>query len=111
MDLEKRFFDEQQAGNGTLSFHCLFEITTDDTTTVPLIAIFTKFDDLITQIYDPELGEDENHKAAANVLEGLQAPLFKLGFPPRAYVCLEGMFEVFFYWSVNLLIYLIYRLA
>jgi hypothetical protein len=62
----------------------------------PLIAIFTKFDDLITQVYDPELTEDENRKAAAKALEELQAPLFKSNFPPRAHVRLEGLFELCF---------------
>ncbi|GJJ11605.1 hypothetical protein Clacol_005840 [Clathrus columnatus] len=42
LELERRFFNERRPGN------------------VPVIAIFTKFDDLITQVYDPELGLQES---------------------------------------------------
>ncbi|KAF8811847.1 hypothetical protein BYT27DRAFT_7231608 [Phlegmacium glaucopus] len=55
LDLEKRFFNEERAGS------------------VPVIAIFTKFDYLISQVYDTRLEEDEN------------PPLFEYKFPPRAY--------------------------
>ncbi|KAI9429134.1 GTP-binding protein [Lactarius indigo] len=74
LDLEKRFFDEQRAGN------------------IPVIAIFTKFDHLISQVYDIDLDDDKNRQVAENVLKDkLRAPLFKYKFPPRADVCLEDM--------------------
>jgi hypothetical protein len=59
---------------------------------VPVIAVFTKFDDLISQIYDIDLEDDENRTAANKLLEeALQNPLFASRFPPKAHVCLEGM--------------------
>ncbi|KAF8810391.1 hypothetical protein BYT27DRAFT_7186615 [Phlegmacium glaucopus] len=76
LDLEKRFFNEERAGS------------------VPVIAIFTKFDYLISQVYDTRLEEDENRKAADRVLKDtLRAPLFEYKFPPRADVCLEDMHD------------------
>ncbi|KAI9428856.1 hypothetical protein H4582DRAFT_2105768 [Lactarius indigo] len=74
LDLEKRFFDEQRAGN------------------IPVIAIFTKFDHLISQVYDIDLEDDENRQVAESLLKNkLRAPLFEYKFPPRADVCLEDM--------------------
>ncbi|KAH9029953.1 hypothetical protein EDB85DRAFT_2074375 [Lactarius pseudohatsudake] len=77
LDLEKRFFNEQRTGN------------------IPVIAIFTKFDHLISQVYDADLEEDENREVAERLLkDSLRAPLFEYKFPPRADVCLEGAFRV-----------------
>ena len=42
------------------------------------------------------LDEDENREVAATVLKKLRGPLFEYRFPPRADVCLEGMFTIFF---------------
>ncbi|KAJ3517594.1 hypothetical protein NLJ89_g413 [Agrocybe chaxingu] len=76
LDLEKRFFNEEGTGS------------------VPIIAIFTKFDDLINQVYDDDLEEDQNREAADRLLkDNLRAPLFGYKFPPRADVCLEDMHE------------------
>ncbi|KAH8979812.1 hypothetical protein EDB86DRAFT_2859446 [Lactarius hatsudake] len=76
LDLEKRFFNEQRAGN------------------IPVIAIFTKFDHLISQVYDADLEEDQNREFAERLLkDSLRAPLFEYKFPPRADVCLEDMHE------------------
>jgi len=76
LDLEARFFNEQRAGN------------------VPVIAIFTKFDYLINQVYDTRKEEHENREVAVRILkEHLQGPLFGYKFPPRADVCLEDMHE------------------
>ncbi|KAI9433701.1 hypothetical protein H4582DRAFT_2185552, partial [Lactarius indigo] len=81
LDLEKRFFDEQRAGN------------------IPVIAIFTKFDHLISQVYDIDLEDDENRQVAESLLKNkLRAPLFEYKFPPRADVCLEGAFMICFLW-------------
>ena len=63
--------------------------------TVPVVAIFTKFDDLITQVYDEELDEQENREAAEKELEKkFQKPLDGFKFPPRAHVRMEGAYEV-----------------
>jgi len=43
-----------------------------------------------------DLDEDENREVAATVLKKLQGPLFEYKFPPRADVCLEGMFTIIF---------------
>ena len=63
-----------------------------------MIAIFTKFDDLITQVYDMDLEDDENRKAAEQALEeGFRVPLFAFADPPKASVYLECMHEFFFF--------------
>ncbi|KAG6905604.1 hypothetical protein DXG01_001724 [Tephrocybe rancida] len=72
-DLEKDFFNQERAGN------------------VPIIALFTKFDDFINQVFDLDLDDDENHTAAETKLVELQAPLFRCKFPPKAGVYLEDM--------------------
>ncbi|KAI9438037.1 hypothetical protein H4582DRAFT_230822 [Lactarius indigo] len=73
---ERKFFNEQRAGN------------------IPVIAIFTKFDYLISQVYDVSLEEDDNRMAAESLLkDDIRASLYKCKFPPRADVCLEGAFR------------------
>ncbi|KAG6915182.1 hypothetical protein DXG01_012828 [Tephrocybe rancida] len=72
-DLEMDFFNQERAGKA------------------PVIAVFTKFDDLINQVFDIDLDDDENRTAAETKLAELQTPLFKCKFPPRAGVCLEDM--------------------
>ncbi|KAG6905304.1 hypothetical protein DXG01_003580, partial [Tephrocybe rancida] len=72
LDLEMDFFNQERAGKA------------------PAIAVFTKFDDFINQVFDIDLDDDENRTAAGTKLAELQAPLFKCKFPPRAGVCLEG---------------------
>ena len=94
LDLEKRFFNEKRAGNGTLN---LFFVSSFPTirNAVPVIAIFTKFDDLIKQVYKRNLKLNENRRAALEALETkFQTPLRKFKFPPSAYVRLESMFRV-----------------
>ena len=59
--------------------------------TVPVIAIFTKFDDLMTQIYNIDLDDDVNRQnAEEQVEEKFRKPLYGYAFPPRADVCFEG---------------------
>ncbi|KAG6914864.1 hypothetical protein DXG01_014858, partial [Tephrocybe rancida] len=65
-DLEMDFFNQEGAGKA------------------PVIAVFTKFDDFINQVFDIDLDDDENRTAAETKLAELQAPLFKCKFPPRA---------------------------
>ncbi|KAF8801087.1 hypothetical protein BYT27DRAFT_7245392 [Phlegmacium glaucopus] len=73
LELEQRFFNEQRAGNA------------------PVIAIFTKFDDLIIQACREVVGRAE----AVKLLEDrFRAPLFKDKYPPKASVCMEGMFPI-----------------
>ena len=58
---------------------------------MPVIAIFTKFDDLMNQIYD--IDEDDNvnrQNALEEVEEKFRKPLYGYTFPPRADVCFEG---------------------
>ena len=63
---------------------------------VPVIAIFTKFDDLVKQVYDPNLTIPENRQAALSMLEArFKVPLSRLKFPPKAYLCLESAFNIF----------------
>jgi GTP-binding protein EngB required for normal cell division len=74
LDLEKKFFDEARAGN------------------VPVVAVFTKFDDLITQIYNEDLEEEANRRAADRELQSkFQVPLMGYKFPPKADVCMEDL--------------------
>jgi len=54
------------------------------------VAILTKFDDLITQVYDRKKEEEENRKVASATLEEkFVKPLEGYKFPPRAYVQFE----------------------
>jgi hypothetical protein len=58
---------------------------------VPVIAIFTKFDDLMTQIYNTDQDDDVNRKNAEEQVEiKFRKPLYEYAFPPRADVCFEG---------------------
>ncbi|KAG6916778.1 hypothetical protein DXG01_005360 [Tephrocybe rancida] len=58
---------------------------------VPVIAVFTKFDDFINQVFDQDLDDEENREAANTTLDELQAPLFRCKFPPRASVRMEDL--------------------
>jgi len=56
------------------------------------VAIFTKFDDLITQVYDMNKGDEENREVARATLEKkFENPLKGYKFPPRTYVRFECM--------------------
>ena len=58
---------------------------------MPVIAIFTKFDDLMTQIYDMDQDDDANRRNAEEQVEKkFRNPLYEYAFPPRADVCFEG---------------------
>ncbi|KAG6905915.1 hypothetical protein DXG01_016957 [Tephrocybe rancida] len=72
-DLEKKFFSEDRSGNA------------------PLIAILTKFDDLITQVYDTSLDYEKNRENAETERKKLEASLFSYKFPPNAGVYMEDM--------------------
>ena len=59
--------------------------------TVPVIAIFTKFDDLMTQIYDIDQDDNVNRqKAEEQVEKRFRKPLYGYTFPPSADVYFEG---------------------
>ena len=63
-----------------------------------MIAIFTKFDDLVKQIYDKNLEMAENRRVALRELDAkFQVPLSKFKFPPKAYLRLESVFNVLFF--------------
>lgn len=54
------------------------------------MAIFTKFDDLIKQVYNRKQDKKENTKNALDTLEKkFKQPLSGYRFPPRAYVHFE----------------------
>ncbi|GJJ11604.1 hypothetical protein Clacol_005839 [Clathrus columnatus] len=81
LELETRFFNEERPGNAFV-----YDLV------VPVIAVFTKFDDLITQIYDPELGWQENRQVAEQILETrFRKPLLNFDFPPVACLTMEDM--------------------
>ncbi|KAF8325119.1 hypothetical protein F5887DRAFT_1065431 [Amanita rubescens] len=73
LELEQKFFDEKHCGN------------------VPVVAIFTKFDDLITQVYDRNKEDEENREVAcATLKEKFEKPLKGYKSSPRAYVQVES---------------------
>ncbi len=95
--MEERFFNEARAGNGL----CVVFVRHDGSdilfVSVPVVGIFTKFDDLITQVFDADLEYEENRLAAERDLQvKFQKPLSGFKFPPKAYVRLEGMVTLFF---------------
>ncbi|KAG6906831.1 hypothetical protein DXG01_011791 [Tephrocybe rancida] len=73
LDLEQRFFSEDCVGNA------------------PVIAILTKFDDLISQVYDIRLDYNKNRKNAETKRKELEALLFSYKSPPRAGVYVEDI--------------------
>ena len=53
--------------------------------------IFTKFDDLMTQVYDIEKDDDINRRNVEEEVEKkFRKPLYEYGFPLHADVCFEG---------------------
>ena len=59
---------------------------------VPVVAIFTKFDDLIIQVYDQTKNDKENVKITETTLkEKFEKPLKLYQCPPCAYVHFECM--------------------
>ncbi|ESK80946.1 GTP-bindingprotein [Moniliophthora roreri MCA 2997] len=92
LELETRFFQEKRFGNG-MCFPIIFSCNSWPIHhLVPVIAVFTKFDDLITQLYDDEKEECELRKEAESCVERkFQEPLAKCKYPPKEYLCLEGM--------------------
>jgi hypothetical protein len=56
------------------------------------VAIFTKFDDLIMQVYDRKIKKEMNREVVCATLEKkFEKPLKGYKFPPRAYVRFECM--------------------
>ena len=91
LPLETAFFETARAGKGFLSPPHIFQVNKLTFLTVPVIAIFTKFDDLITQVYDIDHDEDVNRKNAEEQVEkNFRKPLYGYAFPPLADVCFEG---------------------
>lgn len=60
---------------------------------MPVIAVFTKFDDLITQLYDLDREEEIRADACKVVKEKFETPLKATKDGPKAYVCFEGAFR------------------
>ena len=59
-----------------------------------MVAIFTKFDDLITQVYNDEVDEQGNRRVAENELEKkFRKPLYSFKFPPKAHIRMEGTYD------------------
>ena len=60
---------------------------------MPVIAVFTKFDDLVAQLYDRDKEEEESRADASKMVkEQFEMPLEKSRDRPKAYVCFEGAF-------------------
>ena len=71
---------------------CVLSFTNLCCPTVPVIAIATKFDYLITQVFTEKKGLRKSRKEATKLLDDkLDVPLRKFKFPPKAYMCLEGV--------------------
>ena len=63
------------------------------TDAVPVIAVFTKFDDLVVQLCDRDREEEENRTKATKVVkEKFEMPLENSRDRPKAYVLFEGAF-------------------
>ena len=91
LPLEKAFFESARAGKGFYPSHLTNFQVPDEHFTVPVIAIFTKFDDLMTQIYDIDQDDEVNRQIAEEQVEKrFRNPLYEYTFPPRADVCFEG---------------------
>ena len=91
LGLEKKFFNEQRAGNGNL-IQQVQTFCRNWPDAVPVIAIFTKFDILFTRVYDRNLDREKNLEIAHVTLkEKFEKPLRGYTHPPRAYVCFEGI--------------------
>ena len=85
------FFETARTGKGF--FYPPILQVPNEHFTVPVIAIFTKFDDLMTQIYDMDKDDDINRQNAEEQVEKkFRKPLYEYAFPPRADVCFEGKF-------------------
>jgi len=92
LDSDKKFFEDGVAGNGSRSVILFWDSTDLCCTTVPVIAIATKFDYLITQVFTEKMGLRKSRKEATKLLDDkLEAPLRKFKFPPKAYIRIEGM--------------------
>ena len=59
---------------------------------MPVIAVFTKFDDLVAQLYDRDREEESRGDASKVVKEKFEMPLENSRHRPKAYVCFEGAF-------------------
>jgi hypothetical protein len=66
LPLEKAFFETARVGKGF--YHPNFQVPNQHFT-VPVIAIFTKFNDLMTQIYNIDQDDDVNRQIAENIVE------------------------------------------
>ncbi|PPQ87511.1 hypothetical protein CVT25_008015 [Psilocybe cyanescens] len=74
LDLEVKFFNENRKWN------------------VPVVAIFMKFDDLISQVWNRNNTPKQNTRHALNTLQQkFEQPLRSYKFPPQNYVRLEAL--------------------
>ncbi|PPQ90682.1 hypothetical protein CVT25_003892, partial [Psilocybe cyanescens] len=74
LDLEVKFFNENRKWN------------------VPVVAIFMKFDDLISQVWNRNNTPEQNIKHAVDTLQQkFELPLRSYQFPPQGYVQLEAL--------------------
>ena len=83
----------------TLHFLFLKPLTTDLLllSSVPIIAIATKFDDLIVQLFTRKKGWEKSRQEASKLWDDkLDTPLRNFKFPPREYIRLEGTFFKWF---------------
>ena len=59
---------------------------------MPVITVFTKFDDLVAQVYDWDREEECRTDALKVVKENFETPLENSRDQPKGYVCFEGVF-------------------
>jgi len=79
-----------------LTYHfLLLEASTTDLlllSLVPVIAIATKFDDLIVQHFTRQKGWEKSREEASKLWDNkLDTPLRNFKFPPKEYIRLEGI--------------------
>ncbi|PPQ87617.1 hypothetical protein CVT25_005802 [Psilocybe cyanescens] len=91
LDLEVKFFSENRKWNSKLVTYIPIVIRTH-IKPVPVVAIFMKFDDLISQVWDRNKTLKQNTMHALDTLsEKFEQPLRSYPFPPRGYVQLEEL--------------------
>jgi hypothetical protein len=102
--LETAFFETARLGKGFYNPIVQFPVYLKHLT-IPVIAIFTKFDDLITQIYDIDQDDDVNRQHAEEQVEiKFRIPLYEYTFPPPSLILNDFVMSLtlFQVWHIRL---------